>query len=177
MPHLRVSAVAKTNVSANARVGWRWILIGLTAALVVTAGHGCASAPPPRRVPGEVESEERGVILSVHDTTIDATDPHNQGVIMPTGVPLGPVAVSVPVRVGGQGHREAPGEEITVKLKSGATILIVQELSEPPLAPGETVRVLHERYNAIAQVARIRIEREDSSTPPAPPTSVETKAR
>ncbi len=124
---------------------------------------GCAigqSAPPPQRPFGEVASEEEGEVVSVHDTLIDlrtgqARALHSSGPV----VPLGPVAIPVPITIGGEKRRDVPGEEITVRLPSGKLVLVVQELSYPAFATGEHVKVLHEEPNRVTGESRVRVAR------------------
>lgn len=133
------------------------------AALVFLGGCSIAQTTPPKPRPfGEIAREERAEVVTVRDTRIDlrtgmgrslqARSPH---------VPVGPIAVAVPVQVGGEKKLEVPAEEITVRLATtGKMILVVQELSSPPFAPGERVRVLYERRNEVTGESRTRIERE-----------------
>lgn len=125
---------------------------------------GCAvaqSRPPPPRAFGEVAREDRGEVLAVRDTRIDLSTGMGRSIQARTpSIPLGPVGIGVPIRIGGEKRVEVPAEEITVQLTSGKLIIVVQELSSPPFAPGERVRVLHERAHEMSGVARIRIARE-----------------
>jgi hypothetical protein len=135
-----------------------WLALGMAALL-----GGCAvaqSTPPKPRPFGEIAREEPAEVVTVRDTRIDlrtgmgrslqARSPH---------VPVGPISVALPVQIGGEKMVEVPGEEITVRLSSGKMILIVQELSSPPFAPGEKVRVLYERRDDLTGEARMRVER------------------
>jgi hypothetical protein len=145
----------------NVRVRYFGLL--LAGALIGLLG-GCAVAQttPPRARPfGEIDREERGEIVGVRDTRIDlrtgaggrtmrAHTPH---------IPMGPIAVAVPVKIGGEKAIEVPGEEITVRLSTGKMVTIVQELGTPPFAVGEQVRVLHERRNESTGQSRVRVER------------------
>ncbi len=118
------------------------------------------TTPPPQRPFGEVEREEPGEVVSVHDTMIDLRTGQTRSIQAHTPpVALGPIAVSLPVSIGGESRRDVPGEEITVQLPSGKLILVVQELSHPPFAKGERVRVLHERPNLVTGESRTRVER------------------
>ena len=137
------------------------LILGAT---VVSVLGGCAVAqtrPPPPRPITDIAREERGEIISVHDTRIDLSTGNNQGLSAHTPtVPVGPIGVRLPVKIGGEKRVEVPGEEITVQLATGKLISVVQPLSSPPLAPGERVRVLHERANDITGVGRTQILRE-----------------
>ena len=126
---------------------------------------GCAvaqSEPPPPRPFGEVESEERGVVAAVHDTMIDLRTGQSRSLQTSTPmVPLGPIGLAVPITIGGEKRREVPGEEITVRLPNGKLVLVVQELSHPAFAPGEPVKILHERPHYISGESRTRVVRAD----------------
>jgi outer membrane lipoprotein SlyB len=74
-------------------------------------------------------------------------------------IPLGPLAVAVPISIGGEKRRDVPGEEITVRLRSGGLVLVVQELSHPAFALGEEVKILHEKPNLITGESRTRVVR------------------
>ncbi|MCX6956399.1 MAG: hypothetical protein NTV51_30050 [Verrucomicrobia bacterium] len=132
---------------------------------------GCAlaqSEPPPPRPFGEIAREERGVVASVQDTMIDLRTGQVRTLRSrsPT-VPVGPVAVSVPVTFGGEKRRDIPGEEITVRLASGKSLMIVQEQGQPPFAVGEQVKVQHEKANEVTRESRKRVVRpEEYESPP-----------
>ena len=108
-----------------------------------------------------IAREERGEILSVRDTRIDLRTGRVRGLNTHTpAIPIGPVGIRVPVTLGGEKRSDVPAEEITVRLASSKLISIVQELSSPPFAPGERVRVLIERVEDPAAVARMQVVRE-----------------
>lgn len=124
---------------------------------------GCSVAqttPAAERPFGEVASEERGVVAAVHDTTLDLRTGRVRGLQtqLPT-IPMGPVAVALPVTIGGEKRQDVPGEEITVRLPSGKLVLVVQERGQPPFAPGEEVKILHEKPNYISGESRTRVVR------------------
>jgi hypothetical protein len=97
----------------------------------------------------------------VRDVTIGAPGgPAVHSVGVPVASPLGIFRVPVKVPLGPRAP-EVPGEEITVRLKHGGSMVIVQERSSPPLAIGEPVRVIRERENLITGVAKTRIERRE----------------
>ena len=64
------------------------------------------------------------------------------------------------VTLGGEKKVEVPAEEITVRLASGRTVGIVQELSSPPFAPGERVRVQYEKVDEPGTTPRMRVVRD-----------------
>jgi hypothetical protein len=134
--------------------------VALTAAGFV-GGCSMAQTTPPKPKPfGNVAREEKGEVVSVRDTRIDlSTGMARSMTTHSPRVPVGPIGVRVPVTLGGEKKVEIPGEEITVKLPNGKLILVVQELSSPPYAPGERVRVLYERPDELNGVSRTRIER------------------
>ncbi len=132
-------------------------------ALAVVLLGGCSVAqtlPAAPRPFGEVESEERGVVAGVHDTMLDLRTGQVRSLRTrsPT-IPLGPLAVAVPISIGGEKRRDVPGEEITVRLRSGRLVLVVQELSHPAFALGEEVKILHEKPNLITGESRTRVAR------------------
>ena len=145
-----------------------WIKAAICAGALALAAlvGGCAMAqsrPPGLKPFGEVERQEKGEVVSVRDTRIDlSTGRGTRGITAHTpAVPIGPIGVRVPVTVGGEKKGvKVPGEEITVKLPSGKLILVVQELSSPPFAPGERVRVLYEEPDDVTGVSRTRVERD-----------------
>jgi hypothetical protein len=120
------------------------------------------SRPPPSRPLGEIAREERGQIISVSDTRIDLSTGQARGITTQTpAVPVGPIGgLRLPISLGGEKRVEVPAEQITVQLASGKMISVVQELSSPPLAQGERVRVLHEKPNEVTGASRTRIVRE-----------------
>jgi hypothetical protein len=125
---------------------------------------GCAigqSRPPPPRPFGEIAREERGEIVTVNDTRIDLSTGMGRAIRTRTPViPAGPIGVSLPVQVGGEKRVEVPAEEITVRLASGQLVSVVQELSNPPFAPGERVRVLYERADELNGKSRMKVVRD-----------------
>jgi hypothetical protein len=132
--------------------------LGLVALL---GGCSIAQTTPPKPRPfGDIAREETGEVIAVRDTRIDlSTGMARSMTTHSPRVPVGPVGVRVPVTLGGEKKVEIPGEEITVKLPDGKLVLIVQELSSPPYAPGERVRVLYERPSEMNGVSRTRVER------------------
>jgi hypothetical protein len=126
---------------------------------------GCAVAttsPPAPRPFGETAFQEPGVIVAVRDTTIDLRTGVARGISAHTpAIPMGPVAMSVPVTVGGERRRQIPGEELTIRLVDGRLIFVVQERNDPPFAVTERVRVLHERPNEVTGESRTKVVRAD----------------
>jgi hypothetical protein len=124
---------------------------------------GCAmtqATPPKPRPFGEIAREEKGEVIAVRDTRIDLSTGMARSLSTPSPrIPVGPIGVRVPMTLGGEKKVEIPGEEITVKLPDGKLVLIVQELSSPPYAPGEQVRVLHEQPSELNGVSRTKVER------------------
>lgn len=141
----------------------RTTLAVVQAAFALLLG-GCAvgqSAPPPPRPFGEVASEERGEIVGVRDTVIDLRTEQSRSLQAHTpAIPVGPIGVALPVSIGGESRHDVPGEEITVRLPGGKLIVVVQEQSAPAFAPGEIVRILHERPNLVTGQSRTRVARE-----------------
>ncbi len=136
-------------------------MAALTAALAGCGGVNLAqSRPPPRKPVTDIAREERGEIITVRDTQLDLSTGRGRAVgASSPAIPVGPVGIRVPVTIGGEKRVDVAAEEITVRLADGKLIAIVQELSSPPLAPGERVRVLHERTDDGRGQGRIQIVR------------------
>lgn len=60
------------------------------------------------------------------------------------------------------------GEEITVSIEGGQAGTIVQERSNPPLAPGERVRVVTGSSGGLYGGSGTRVVREDDTSVPSP---------
>ena len=136
-------------------------VVVLALAAVLLGGCSVAQTLPAAPRPfGEVESEERGVVAGVHDTMLDLRTGQVRSLRTrsPT-IPLGPLSVALPISIGGEKRRDVPGEEITVRLRSGRLVLVVQELSHPAFAVGEEVKILHEKPNHITGESRTRVAR------------------
>lgn len=140
-----------------------WGIAGVLGVVGLLLASGCNLAqvePKPTRPFGEIEKSERGVVASVNDTMIDLRTGQVRGLRTSQPVPLGPVAVGLPITLGGEKKREVPGEEITVRLPSGKLVFVVQELSQPPFAVGEPVKVLHEKANVSGE-SRTKVVRDE----------------
>ncbi len=140
-----------------------WMLALVASALLAGCGgvHLAQSRPPPRPPVTDIAREERGEIVTVQDTQIDLSTGRGRSIgVQGPGVGVGPFGMRVPVTIGGEKRVDVPGEEITVRLPSGKLISIVQELSTPPLAPGERVRVLYERTEDRGGPGRVQVVRE-----------------
>ena len=134
--------------------------------LLALAAGGCAinvmqTAPPPVRDITDIAREEPGKIVTVRDTRIDLAS----GRVAPlrTQTPrigVGPLAVSVPVTIGGERKGQVPAEEMTIELAGGKLISVVQPLGSPPFAPGERVRVQYERVDDPRMAARVQVVRD-----------------
>lgn len=139
----------------------RWKILPVLAMIGLLGGCAVAQTIPKSRPFGEVDREERGEVMSVRDTRIDLRTGSGRAVRAQTPrIPLGPIAVAVPLQIGGEKPVEVPAEEITVRLSNGRLIMVVQELSNPPFAAGEKVRVLHGRRSDQGGEPRARIERD-----------------
>lgn len=139
--------------------------VALAFALLAATCGGCAvnvaqTAPPSSKPIRDIGREEPGEVVTVRDTKIDLRT--GRGAPLRTAAPLGvgPFGVAVPINIGGEKKVEAPAEEITVRLKSGKMIAIVQELSSPPFAPGERVKVIYERVDEPGTTPRMQVVRE-----------------
>jgi outer membrane lipoprotein SlyB len=143
---------------------FRRLLFGaMTGGLLLLAG-GCATkqtlpANESSQI-GTVIKSQRGEIVAVRDVVINAPSPATRSTGMgsrigsavgrsavPGGVGIlaGAVGAVVGEAAGsmtGPKADDKAGEEITVVVEGGKTIMIVQERGSPPLAPGERVRLV-----------------------------------
>jgi outer membrane lipoprotein SlyB len=144
------------------RHGNVWAVVAL---VMVGCSAGCAvsqSAPPPPRAFGEVDTQERGVVVTVRDIMVDRrTGRGPDATVQTPHIPLGPIAVAVPISLGGERRQDVPGEEITVRLAGEKLIVVVQETSSPALGPGERVLVQREKPSLLTGEARSRVVRDD----------------
>ena len=156
-------------------------LAGLVAALA-----GCSSTSS--RTPvytqaeiGQAISQQSGEILSVRDVIIAPNSTVARGaqgagsriggaavVGAITGSPLAIASAvgSVVGEAGGSKLDNARGEEITVQLRDGQVVTVVQERSDPPMAPGERVIVV--TTGSSANLQRVRVTRTDPLGDPVP---------
>lgn len=139
--------------------------VALGAAVIALGVSGCGlhlaqTAPPPMRPLKDVAREERGEVLNVRDTKLDLSTGRGAPVGMRAPLGVGPIGIGVPVTLGGEKKKEVPAEEITVQLASGRLVGIVQELSSPPFAPGERVKVQFEAVDEPGTIPRMRVVRE-----------------
>lgn len=134
------------------------IWITATAIAICAGALGCSSRSKlpvydPSQV-GTVISTEKGEIVAVRDVLIKPSSPAGGSVGSVIGAGAGrSVATGNPAAVGGAvgavlgstvGAKadERRGEELTIALEGGQTIIVVQDQSDPPMAPGEKVQVL-----------------------------------
>ncbi|HUR60668.1 MAG TPA: hypothetical protein VM029_23305 [Opitutaceae bacterium] len=140
----------------------RWLCCAMVLSGMGLGGCAVAQSTPPHQRPlRDIVREEPAEVVTVRDTMIDLRTGMGRAVRASTPrIPLGPVAVGVPVTIGGEKRLDVPGEEITVRLSTGKMIMIVQELSSPPFAPGERVRVQYERASDAGSAGRMAVVRE-----------------
>ena len=127
---------------------------------------GCAvdlaqTAPPPQRPIRDVAREDRGEVVTVRDTKLDLRT--GRGAPLRTSTPpvgVGPFGVALPINIGGEKKVEVPAEEVTVRVNTGKMVAIVQELSSPPFAPGERVRVVVEQVDEPGTTPRMQVVRD-----------------
>jgi outer membrane lipoprotein SlyB len=158
------------------------LLGGLLAALA-----GCSSAAS-SRTPiytqaeiGQAISQQSGEILSVRDVIITPNSTVGRGaqgagsriggaavVGAITGSPLAIASAvgSVVGEAGGTKLDNVRGEEITVQLRDGQVVTVVQERSDPPMAPGERIVVV--TTGSSANLQRVRVTRTDILGDPVP---------
>ena len=146
---------------------------------------GCSS--PAAKTPaygqdeiGQALSRESGEIVSVRDVVITPTPAAARGTpgagsqvgaaAVVGAITGSPVAIaravgSVMGEAGGSKLDNKMGEEITVHLKSGRTVTVVQERSSPPLAPGEEIEMVTTGGAGSTQKVRVIRPLEDPSAP------------
>lgn len=129
---------------------------------------------------GPVLREVRGEIINVRDVMITptaATGTAARGTSsrMGTAAVLGAITgspaplvrgVSSVMTDAGRGKLDNHmGEEITVRLKNGDTVVVVQNRSDPPMSPGEIVIVVTTGDGSYSQKVRVVRQVEDNSAP------------
>ena len=134
----------------------RVLCAALTAGVVVLAGCSQRANLPvynPSQT-GVAMHVETGEVVSVRDVLIKPDGPSatSTGSILGAGAgrsavtgnpgPLGGAVGSVVGASVGSRLDEKAGEEITIAVEGGLTIVVVQERSSPPLAPGERVKIV-----------------------------------
>jgi outer membrane lipoprotein SlyB len=163
------------------------LLIGLA-----TVWAGCSSAASSKTPVytqaeiGQAINQQAGEIVSVRDVIITPNSTVSRGaqgagsrvgsaavVGAITGSPLA-IASAVGSLVGETGGSKLDnvrGEEITVQLKDGQVVTVVQERSDPPMAPGE--RVLVVTTGSSANLQRVRVTRTDASPDAVPVATIQ----
>lgn len=131
---------------------------------VYTGATGTAVAVP--------VGQQRGRVISVRDVTISSTTaraPRTTGGTLSTAARILNGSVTAVADVVGDAIDSSkgggrPGEEITIELSDGSIVSIVQERSDPPLAPDE--RVLIVKTTSPAGIQRgDKVVRDDTYVP------------
>lgn len=150
------------------------LLLAVAVAMNVGALAGCASSAGDSAYAStlkqemEVVSSERGHIIAVNDVMID---PRQAGRIIASSSPAtasnvsGAAPVPPPSRRGlriplSPGTPTVPAEEITVQMREGRIVMVVQERASPAMAKGERVRVVTERAKSGLGLPETRVLRE-----------------
>jgi outer membrane lipoprotein SlyB len=138
-----------------------------------------SSGPSPEEL-GPVISEARGEIINVRDVMITPTASTGaaargtssrmgtaavMGAITGSPVPLVRGVSSVMIDAGRGRLDNRMGEEITVRLKNGNTVMVVQERSDPPMSLGEEVIVVTHGIAGRSEKIRVTREPDDPSAP------------
>lgn len=157
-------------------------LIGFVACVFA----GCASSP---RTPvydsnqvGQVITAQSGEVIGVQDVVIKA--PSSRAGSTGVGAQIGSAAAVAAITgnplnaamaagrvvgsVVGAGADNQRGEEITVLLKDGRTIVVVQERGSVPFAIGDRVKVMSGSSGAIYGGGKAQIVRDDAPPPSDP---------
>jgi outer membrane lipoprotein SlyB len=121
---------------------------------------GCVSVPKGKvydaSQAGQIISEQKGEVVAVQDVVIKARSRHAGspgagatigsaaavGAILGNPLSIATAAGSVVGGIAGATMDNQQGEELTILLKDGRTVVIVQERGEVPFAPGDHVRIL-----------------------------------
>ena len=133
--------------------------------LLVLGTSGCGihlarTPPPPPKPLREISREEKGQVINVRDTKLDLSTGRQAPLATSAPVGIGPFGVPIPITIGGEKKKEVPAEEITIQLANGRLIAVVQELSSPPFAPGERVRVQYEAVDDPGTTPRMKVVRD-----------------
>lgn len=146
---------------------------------------GCSSPPASSRASGPEEigpviSQVPAEIVNVRDVMITPTDAAARGASGPgsrvgkaaalgaisgSPVPLVRVVSSVMSDAGHGKLDNRMGEEITVRVKGGGTMILVQDRSDPPMSPGELVTVVTSGAPGSPEKIRVVREVDDPSAP------------
>jgi outer membrane lipoprotein SlyB len=125
---------------------------------------------------GQVISEQRGEILAVRDVLIKAPTGRAgsagagsrigaaTAAAAITGSPVAAASAAASVLGGVAGSRadDRMGEELTIQLEGGQTILVVQERGRTPLAAGERVKVRTGTGSSASGGANTQVVRDES---------------
>ena len=129
---------------------------------------------------GQAISQQVGEVISVRDVIITPNSPASSGapgagsrvgsaavIGAITGSPIAIASAvgSVMGESGGSKLDNKMGEEITVMLKGGQTVTVVQERGSVPLAPGERVQVVTSGASPYPQKVRVVRQSEDPLAP------------
>lgn len=154
--------------------------------MVAAAAVGCShsssrpvySGPTATAAPVPV-SEQRGRVVSVRDVEIRDTPATGSGsgtrgaLTTAVGILTGSVtaiagAVGDVVDASKASSAAKPAEEITVVTDGGRTVVIVQERSNPPMAPDE--RVIVQTTGSLSGAGKTRVIRDQFIAEPQPRT-------
>ena len=151
----------------------RSLSIGIAATGMWAAAAGCShsSRPvysgPTGTATAVPVSEERGRVVSVRDVEIRDASPNASSTGGTLGRAVGIAMGSVTAIAGAVGDvvdaskKGLPGEELTILLDDGRTVMIVQERADPPFAPDERVIVRKGVVAASTSSGSTRVVRDD----------------
>jgi outer membrane lipoprotein SlyB len=126
---------------------------------------------------GQMISEERGEVIAVQDVVIKARSSQagspgvgsRMGAAAATSAILGsPIhaAIAAGEMIGGIAGASADnknGEELTILLKDGRTVMVVQERGETPFSIGERVKIVSGSSSSIYGGANTRVVHDETS--------------
>jgi len=141
---------------------------------------GCASSSSSRPVysssqVGQVITQDTGEIIGVQDVLIQGQTSQagsagvgsRMGSAVATSAILGsPIHAAVAAGqmiggIAGAGADNKNGEELTIRLKDGSTIIVVQERGETPFAVGERVKIVKGANGSIYGGPNTRVVHDD----------------
>jgi len=125
---------------------------------------------------GQVISSQKGEIIAVRDVVIKAPSRHSGSVgpgsqigaaTAAAAVMGSPIAAASAVGsvIGGMAGARADdrmGEEITIAIEGGKSVIVVQERGEPPFAVGERVAILQGANTAVSGGGTSHVVRDPS---------------
>ena len=159
-----------------------WVVAGCVS--VIGGTVGCSTASSSRRPVysasqvGQMISEQQGEVIGVQDVVIQA--PTSRSGSAGAGSQIGSAVVGAAITgspiqaaaaagrvlggIAGAGADNRNGEEITVLLKDGRTVVVVQERGATPFSIGDRVKILSGAGNSVYGGGNTRVVRDEVVT-------------